>query len=152
MTDIANSVMPGIVMEFDVPSRNSSDKMAILDMEDWMEEDGNIMFQHYEKPSSSKTIMHAKSALSVSCRNSVHTHLARMVHCGYPEKYRIDTLTRALRIYDKMENDDKDGTRPLYRPKEWNIEARKKYYWSTRGNILPPLLFPPPQTVNSHKC
>ena len=33
MTDIANSVMPGIVMEFDLPSRNLNNKMAVLDME-----------------------------------------------------------------------------------------------------------------------
>ena len=48
MTDIANSVMPGIVMEYDVPSRNNNRKMPILDMEVWIDEDeGNIMFQHY---------------------------------------------------------------------------------------------------------
>ena len=54
MTDIANSVMPGIVMEFDVPSRNANRKMPILDMEVWIEEEeGNIMFQHYQKPTAS---------------------------------------------------------------------------------------------------
>jgi hypothetical protein len=41
LTGIANDVMPGITMEFDVPSRNTNKKMAILDMEVWMEE-GNI--------------------------------------------------------------------------------------------------------------
>ena len=46
MTDIANSLMPGIIMEFDVPSRNPSKKMPILDMEVWIDEEGNIMFQH----------------------------------------------------------------------------------------------------------
>ena len=80
-------------------------------------------------------------------------YMACMMHCGYPEKYRIDTLTRALRIYDKMVNDDKDGTRPLYRPKEWNIVARrkekeiKKYDWSTRGGHIAPIFVPP--TPNS---
>ena len=68
-TDIANDVIPGIVMEFDVPSRNTDRKMAILDMKVWMEENGNIVFQHYEKPTASKSIMHALSAQSVSCRN-----------------------------------------------------------------------------------
>ena len=136
MTDIANSVMPGIVMVFDVPSRNADKKMPILDMKVWMDADGNIMFQHYEKPTSSKTVMHANSAQSITCRNSVHTqeimrrllnsspmldwktcvapvlsrYMARMMHCGYPEKYRRDTLTRALRIYDKMIEDDNIGT------------------------------------------
>ena len=51
MTDIANSVMPGIVVEYDVQSRNTDRKMPILYMEVWIYEDaGNIMFQHYEKP------------------------------------------------------------------------------------------------------
>ena len=73
LVKIANSIMPGIVMEYDVPSRNSDNKMAILDMKVWMEQEGNIMFQHYEKPTASQHIMHASSAQSISCRNSVHT-------------------------------------------------------------------------------
>ena len=74
LTDIANTVMPGIVMECDVPSRNEDQKMAILDMKVWIEKrDGNILFQHYEKPTASQSILHAKSAQSVSCRHSVHT-------------------------------------------------------------------------------
>ena len=144
--------MPGIVMEFDVPSRNDDNKMAILDMKVWLDEDKNIMFQHFEKPTASKNIMHALSAQSVSCRNSVHTqellrrmlnsspqldwrtcvapvlseYMLRMMRAGYPEKYRIDTLTRALRIYDDMIQKDLEGTRPLYRPKDWNRAERQK--------------------------
>ena len=138
------------------------------------------MFQHFEKPSASHNIMHAKSAQSISCRNSVHTqeilrrlfnssplldwetcvapvistYMLRMMNNGYPERYRLDTLTRALRIYDKMVKDDKDGIRPLYRPKEWNILARvkekekKKYNWSTRGDTLLLFLSHPPQIVS----
>ena len=140
---------------------------------------GNILFQHYEKPSSSHKIMHVNSAQSVSCRNSVHTqeilrrllnsspllnwktevapvlsmYMARMKHSGYPEKYRVDTLVRALRIYDKMKEDDQKGQRPIYRPKDWNIVARKKekerkkYDWSTRGGHIAPIFIPP--TPNS---
>ena len=135
-------------MEFDIPSRNSYSKMPILDMKVGME-DGNIIFQHYEKPTASKTILHAKSAQSVSCRNSVHTqeilrrllnssplldwktsvapvlsvYMLRMKNSGYPEKYRVDTLQRSFRIYDKIIEEDLSGVRPLYRPKEWNILA-----------------------------
>ena len=111
---------------------------------------GNIIFQHYEKPTASHNIMHANSAQSISCRNSVHTqellrrllnssplldwktevapvlsvYMARMKHSGYPEKYRVDTLARTLRIYDKMVEDDSNGSRP--RPKDWNIERKKE--------------------------
>ena len=123
--------------------------------------------------------MHANSAQSISCRNSVHTqellrrllnssplldwktevapvlsiYMARMKYNGYPEKYRVDTLLRALRIHDKMVEDDEAGLRPLYRPKDWNVVARrkqkemKKYDWSNKGGHIAPIFVPP--TPNS---
>ena len=68
---------------------------------------------------------------------------------GYPVKYRADTLRRSLRIYDKMCEEDFDGTRPLYRPKTWNVIARriekekKQHDWSTRGGHVAPIFVPP---------
>ena len=141
LTDVANSILPGITMEFDIPGRNPDNKMPILDMKVRMDEHtGDIIFEHYEKPTASHNILHAASAQSVSCRNSVHTqeilrrllnssplldwkadvapvlsiYMARMMYSGYPERYRVDTLTRALRIYDKMVEEDDNGQRPLY--------------------------------------
>ena len=74
LTDIANDVLPGIIMEYDVPSRNEDSKMPILDMKVWVDTcEGLIMFQHYEKPMASVNIMHAESAISVTCQHSVHT-------------------------------------------------------------------------------
>ena len=75
--------------------------------------------------------------------------MARMMDAGYPEKYWMDTLTRALRIYDRKLEEDRNGTRPIYRPKEWNIVARrsekerKKNDWSTRGGYIAPIFVPP---------
>ena len=144
-----------------------------------MNEECLIIFQHYEKPTASQNILHARSAQAVSCRNSVHTqeilrrllnssplldwktcvapvlseYMRRMMHSGYPEKYRTDTLSRSLSIYDKMVQEDSSGTRPLYRPKDWNVVARrkakekKKYNWSTRGGHVAPIFVPP--TPNS---
>ena len=140
---VANSIIPGIEMEYDIPSKNSDSKMAILDMKVWIDEEGNIVFQHYEKPTASHNVMNASSAQSISCRNSVHTqeilrrlfnssplldwrtcvapvistYMLRMMKNGYPEKYRVDTLNRALNIFDKMVKDDEDGVRPLYKAK-----------------------------------
>ena len=167
-------------MEYDVPSKNIDNKMAILDMKVWVEEEeGNIVFQHYEKPTASKNIMHVNSAQSVTCRNSVHTqeivrrlmnssplldwkscvapvlteYMSRMMQHGYPQRYRVDTLNRALRIHDYMVEEDRKGARPLYRPKDWNVISRrkekekKKYEWSTRGGYIAPIFVPP--TPNS---
>ena len=154
--------------------------MPILDMELRIDnQEGNRMFQHFEKPTASKSILHANSAQSVSCRKSVHTqeilrrllntsplldwklcvapvlsqYMLRMMLHGYPEKYRVDTLTRALRIYDNMVKEDDNGTRPLYRPKEWNVinrrkdKQKKKHDWSTKGGYIAPIFVPP--TPNS---
>ena len=167
-------------MEYDVPSKNRDEKMPILDMKVWVEKsEGNILFQHYEKPTASREILHAQSAQSVTCRNSVHTqeiirrllnssplldwnvsvapvlsdYMLRMMQAGYPEKYRVDTLTRAFRIYDKMVKEDREGVRPLYRPKTWNVVTRrkqkeeKKNSWSTKGGHVAPIFIPP--TPNS---
>ena len=44
------------------------------DMKVWVDTcEGLIMFQHYEKPMASVNIMHAESAISVTCQHSVHT-------------------------------------------------------------------------------
>ena len=153
LKDIANSVMPGIVMEEDFPSKNVDGKMPILDMKVWTDEtDGFIMFQHYQKPMSCKKIMHADSALSGSCKKSVHTqeiirrllnssmrldwktevapvistYMARMMQANYPQNYRRDTLKRAMRIYDQKVKDDIEGVRPIYRPKDWNYIQRRQ--------------------------
>ena len=55
----------------------------------------------------------------------ISIYIARMMEAEYPQKYRQNTLTRAIRIYDKMIAEDKDGIRPLFRPKEWNVVARR---------------------------
>ena len=166
-------------MEYDTPSRNADKKMPILDMKVWLDNNtGNILFQHYEKPTASKNILHANSAQPITCRDSVHTqeilrrilncsteldwskdiapvlsdYIGRMMRSGYSQKYRVEALNRALRIYDKMREEDNDGRRPQYRPKDWNIISRrkekeiKKYEWSTKGGHIAPIFVPPPHT------
>ena len=171
---IANNIMDCIKMEADMPSRNADKKMPILEMKVWMEEDGTLVYQHYEKQVSSKTVMHAQSAHSAGCKKSVHTqeilrrllnsshrlqwtsevapvitdYLARMKMAGYKENYRKDVLKHALSIYDKKCEDHKNGTRPIYRPKNWKKDERrrnkesKRYEWSTKGGYIAPIFVP----------
>ena len=151
LLEIANSIMPCIQMEADWPSRNSDMKMPILDMKVWMTEEECIMYQHYEKEVSSKTVLHSQSAHPSSCKRSVHTqevlrrlmnsspklnwstevapviteYMDRMRKAGYKEQYRKEVLQHALRIYDMKLKEHSDGVRPLCRPKEWKKEERK---------------------------
>ena len=117
-----------------------------------MDTDGNILYQHYQKPMSSKKVMNANSAQSAQCKRSVHTqeilrrllnslaklnwdtdvapviteYMGRMKVAGYGQSYRKETLEKALRIFDQMKKDDADGTRPLFRPKDWHTVERRR--------------------------
>ena len=174
LLDIANNVMECIKMEADMPSKNEDRKLPILDMKVWTNEDGCIAYQHYEKPVSSKAVLHAKSAHPSTCKRSVHTqeivrrllnsapsldwekevtpviseYMQRMKDAGYGEGYRKSILKQALAIYDAKVEDEKNGVRPIHRPKEWPKEQRKKNKddkkneWSTKGGYIAPIFVP----------
>ena len=84
LLDIANSVMRCVIMEADWPSKNKDLKMPILDMKVWTDADGVLLYQHYEKEVSSKTVLHAHSAHSAACERGVHTQevLRRLMNCS----------------------------------------------------------------------
>ena len=161
-------------MEEDHPSKNSNNKMPILDMEVWADEEGYIKYTHYQKPVSSTKVMDADSAQSSACKRSVHVqellrrilntsarlewqrevapvlteYMKRMYKAGYSEGYRKNILTHTLRIYDRMKNEECEGVRPLYRPKDWEMEKRiidkkrKKNNWATKGGYTAPIMVP----------
>lgn len=152
LLSIANSIMECIVMEGDWPSKNADCKMPILDMKVWMSEEGTILYQHYEKDVSRKTVLNAKSAHSAACKRGVHTqevlrrllntshrldwkeetapviteYMRRMREAGYGEKYRKEVLKHALRIYDKKWEDHQNNKQPIFRHKTWKREERRK--------------------------
>ena len=169
LTEIANDVMPCIKMEADWPTKNEKKKLPILDMEVWMQ-NGWILYSHYEKPMSCRSILNSKSAHPTNCKKGVHTQeiLRRIINCsqkldwnketvpflndymmrmkeaGYTEGYRKAILINALRIHEKKIKDEEEGTRPIFRPKNWKKEERrrdkirKKKTWATeRGHIAP---------------
>jgi hypothetical protein len=61
-------------MEKDLPSRNSDGKLPILDMKVWLDENNYAVYQHYEKPVSSKQIMKEQSAQISVCKRSVNVN------------------------------------------------------------------------------
>ena len=174
LKDIANDVQLGITMEDDFPSRNEDNKLPILDMKVWTDDKHNIVYEHYEKGVASKKVLHQNSAQSQTCKKSVHVrelvrrmlntsirldwdsvfapiltdYMERMKRANYDEKYRRSTLAHALRIYDKMRKEDEEGTKPLHRPRNWNLEEKriekrnKKHTWSTKGGYTAPIMVP----------
>ena len=54
---IANECLDNIIMEEDLPSRYQDAKLPILDMKCWLDDSGNVLFTHYEKPTASRQII-----------------------------------------------------------------------------------------------
>ena len=58
-------------------------------------------------------------------------------------------MKHALGIYNKMKEEDSKGIRPLFRPKGWMADERrkkkksKKQNWSTTGGYVAPIFVPP---------
>ena len=93
--------------------------MAVLDPKVWMSENESvILFEHYEKATANKEILHSQSAQSASCKRNVHiqevlrrmfntsgrldwqsygapcltNYMYRMKQAGYEESYRKNVL------------------------------------------------------------
>ena len=174
LLDIANDIVDCVQMEADWPTKNADKRLPILDMKTWTNQEGYVMYTHYEKPVSSKTVLHAKSAHSSGCKRSVHTQevLRRMLNCsrrlewkeeaapavseymrrmkvaGYGERYRENVLKQALSVYDNKWKDNEEGVRPVFRPKGYRKEERKREKerkrcdWSKKGGGIAPIFVP----------
>ena len=45
---------------------------------------------------------------------------------GYSYKFRKEVLDSTMKAYKKIIEDDKNGIKPLYRSRDWNLEERQK--------------------------
>ena len=174
LSEIANDIMPCIKMEADWPSKNRDDRLPILDMKVWTDADGNVLYTHYEKPMSRRSVLNAKSAHPASCKKSVHIqeilrrimncsrrvpweqetapcvtdYMMRMREAGYSQSYRRRVLMAAIKIYDQKMEDERRGVRPMFRPKTWKKEERRKEKekkrkeWALKKGHIAPIFVP----------
>ena len=154
LQSIGNTIHPSIQLEIDFPSNHDDGKMPILDLKMWVEERGEgcrVMHEHYQKDVSSKSVVHAQSALPWSMKRTVLTQevlrvllncsrdlpwiitaghvstmMARIQFSGYDHQFRYEVLNSALKAYDKLREAEVKGERPLYRPKNWEAPEREK--------------------------
>ena len=170
---IADSILPGIKMEVDLPSNYDDGKLPILDMKVYMR-DNFVVYEHYSKPMATKLVISARSAHSDQTKKSVHIsecvrrmcntsprlpwdeavvpHLTeycrRMMAAGYSQTYRKEILRNAMRIWDSKLKDDREGIKPLNRPRGYRkLERRhekriKKRTWGTKGGFTAPVIVP----------
>ena len=151
LKEIANRMVDGIEMEEDVPSRHSDGKIPILDMKVLMDEDGQIKYQHYEKPVASKKVVSERSGHSAASKRAIQEnelvrrmmnisrdldwdtyfvpvltdYMKRMKRAGYSKSYRKKVLKSALKTYDRKLFNADSGERPLNRPANFNKVGRR---------------------------
>ena len=127
--------------------------LAALDLKIGLNEEteNRIDFEFYEKPTKNPKLILAESAINASSKRTILTqeclrrirntkielgnsvrneHLNRfmikMKNSGYSKNYRIQILDSATKAFDKMLEEDKNGTKPLYRNRTWNRDQRLK--------------------------
>lgn len=154
LKQIGNSIHPSIQLEIDYPTNNEDGKLRILDLKVWIEKiEGKrlIVYEHYSKEVSTKAVINAKSAMSDNNKrtilsqevlritthcsrnlpeevrtNHINDMMKRIQYPGYSKENRYDIVNSALKAYEKLLQKEKDGERPLHRPKNWNREQRDK--------------------------
>jgi hypothetical protein len=70
--DIGNSVMEMIQLEEEYPSKHKNDRVPVLDLEVWME-DNEVRHTHYRKPMATRRMVTAKSAISEQAKRAIVT-------------------------------------------------------------------------------
>ena len=164
---IGNSIHSSIQLEIDYPSRYEDKKMPTLDLKLWVAEvDGTtkIFHEHYTKPMATKAVLDSRSAMAWSAKRTILTqealrimlncsrdlpwkifaeHLthysARMQYSGYKQSFRVQVIKSAINAYEVLREEERNGKRPLYRPKTWKAIEReqerkiKKLDWYKKG-------------------
>ena len=139
-------------MEVDKCSNHEDSKLPILDMKCWLNEKGEAVYIHYQKPMASKLVIPARSFHSNSSKRSVHIseclrriqntsqkldwdefvapvlseYMGRMMAAGYSENYRKHILQHSIAIWDNRVNNHVMGVCPLNRPSGYRMKERRK--------------------------
>ena len=181
--NIANSIDQNIEVEVDFPSKHEDKMMPILDMKMAIDTNNLVKYQFYKKPMANKYTMMARSALPDKMKRSSLTNEAmrRLLCCspnlekekrdeimedfarmlrrsGYQERFRHEVISDAVRGFEKKEEEERRGGRPVDRPKEYEESERRKrkedkgerfYRKESRGSQVREGLFIIPATPNS---
>ena len=60
-------------------------------------------------------------------KKHINQFMLKLKMSNYREKFRKEVLDSALKAFEKMQEDDKNGIKPMYRSRDWNAEERKRH-------------------------
>ena len=147
---IANTVYKCVQFTDDYPSNHPSGRMPVLDLQMFVSEKGQIMFEFFQKPMACKFVIPYKSAHSKKMKLAVMVEEGlrrlrnhsrgmdwevkrkvmeewsrKLRRSGYPQTFRHQVVKSAVVKYEKMCKVEDDGGRPMYRSREWHESARR---------------------------
>ena len=148
--EIANSVCDFIKLTVDCPSMHSEGFMPILDTQVKIE-NNKCIFKFYKKKVANPLLMLESSAMPNKIKRNalVQEGIRRlrntsrelpwqlkadilsefshkMMMSGYNAKFRLEIIQSAVRGYDRQCDAADRGIRPLYRPRDFQAEERRK--------------------------
>ena len=162
LQSIAAHIHPSIRLTIDFPSKHLDKKVPMLDVKMWIDKIDDmltLLYEHYEKPTATKSIVHAKSALPTKNKRTILTqevlrillhcsnylewevvckHInefaKKMQHSGYDQHFRYHVVNGAIKAYQRIQEKAELGIRPINRPKDWNRESRREERVKKRKN------------------
>ena len=123
--------------------------MPVLDIQVWLDEDCQILFEFYRKPMANSLVILNRSAVAASTKRSTlfQETMRRLRNChpdlewsekakhltffanqlrisGYSQQYRTQVIQGAVKRFDAMLTAHKAGTAPLYRTRQAIMEKK----------------------------
>ena len=139
--EVGDQIHKSIQLEADYPSKHADNKVPILDIKVWVNNQ-RILHEYFSKTVSSKAVIDAQSAMPMKDKRTILTqdllrvilrcspelpwetkrkhieeYSLRLQFSGYNEKIRKDILRSAIIAYERIQKSVKKGERPLYRTK-----------------------------------
>ena len=103
-----------------------------------------------------RRLLNCSKALNCSTkRKHIDNFMQLLKNSGYSQKFRTEILMSGLKGYNKILKAERDGVRPMYRPKSWKESARwlekrkKKNDWL--GTFWKSCIFVPPTPGSKFK-
>ena len=156
--ETGNQIHQSIQLEADFPANYDEQKVPILDIKVWIE-NNCVKHEYYSKPVASKSVIDERSAMPTKDKRTIltqdllrvimrcspdlpwHTkkkhieeYSLRMQFSGYSEEFRREIVRSAIKAYQKIKRQVRKGKRPLYRTKEWRKKERAKEKRKRTGN------------------
>ena len=150
LLEIGNSISNFIQLTSDCPSQNTSGFMPILDLQVKTVEN-QIIYKFYKKEVANKLLILKSSAMPFQVKRAslsqevlrrlrntrrdlpwsekaeILSEFSHKLMCsGWTERHRYDFIMAGLTGYRRQLENSDAGITPLYRPREWDRETRRR--------------------------